>query len=88
MEFDFASVLRNAVDWLGRFFQDLVSAPRVIWEWAEQSTLYTVIALAAAAAAVAMLIASVVSTIRTLVKKKKLSLFALLFVSLLICIGI
>lgn len=45
------------------------------------------IVFAAAAAAAAMLIAAIVSTIRTLIKKKKLSLFALLFVLVLICVG-
>ena len=84
---DFTSILRNIVDRFSRFLRELASAPRIIWEWSEKSTLARTIVYAAAAVAAAMLIAAVVSTIRTLTRTKKLSLFAPLFVSLLICVG-
>ena len=87
MKIDVASILRIIVDWFGRFLRELASAPQIIWEWSEKSTLCRAIVFAAAAAAAAMLIAAFVSTVRTLIKKRKLSLFALLFVSALICAG-
>ena len=87
MKIDVASILRIIVDWFGRFLRELASAPQIIWEWSEKSTLCRAIVFAAAAAAAAMLIAAFVSTVRTLIKKRKLSLFALLFVSILICAG-
>ena len=85
---DFGNVLQIVLNWLSRFFEGVTAAPQIIWQWSAGKTPWRAIVIAAAVLIAVSLVAAVVSTIRTLIKKKKFDCFAFFFLAILYSVGL